>query len=127
MDKKNEILSLIDSIINEIDKLECLIYPNIRKDKITPLNLENDEEWLEIDPTLSEDDLSVLLLKLHVLYLFSGLYWELLVYSTNVENINWYNLVVNTYKIDLHHNEEINNVVKKLKTKSPENWVNLFK
>ena len=127
MNKQLDINSLkIQSLRDEIDIIEKILYPKFRENENRHLELSIDE-WFEVDSNLSENELTILQVKLNILKLFSGLYWELIERTNENGSIDWFNLVTSTYQMNLYGNSEIMKIINQLKSKPLENWVNLFK
>jgi hypothetical protein len=127
VNKQLDINSLkVQSLRDEIEIMEKILYPKFRENENSPLELTIDE-WFGVDANLSENEIAILQVKLNILKLFSGLYWELIERTNENETFDWFNLVTSTYQMNLYGNTEIIEIVNRLKTKSPENWMNLFK
>lgn len=67
----------IQSLRDEIERIEKILYPKFRDNENSPLELSIDE-WFEVDANLSENEVSILQVRSNILKLFSGLYWELI-------------------------------------------------
>lgn len=127
MNKQLDINSIkIQTLRDEIEIMEKILYPKFRENENSPLELSIDE-WFEVDANLSENEIAIIQVKLNILKLFSGFYWELIERTNQNGSIDWFNLVTSTYQMNLYGNSEIMEIINQLKTKSPENWVNLFK
>lgn len=127
MNKQLDINSIkIQTLRDEIEIMEKILYPKFRENENSPLELSIDE-WFEVDANLSENEIAIIQVKLNILKLFSGFYWELIERTNQNGSIDWFNLVTSTYQLNLYGNSEIMEIINQLKTKSPENWVNLFK
>lgn len=127
MNKQLDINSLkIQSLRDQIETMEKILYPKFRDNENRHLELSIDE-WFEVDANLSENEIAILQVKINILKLFSGLYWELIERTNENGSIDWFNLVTSTYQMNLYGNSEIMKIINQLKSKPLENWVNLFK
>ena len=110
----------ITELQNEMERLNLILYPNMRLNEETPLSLSLDE-WFETDPTLSEIEINQHLLKINFYDLFIQLHCHFM-NSNSIQEINWRDLLFNMFEMKMNGFMDILPLIEYLKATNPHNW-----
>lgn len=110
----------ITELQNEMERLNLIIYPNMRLNEETPLSLSLDE-WFETDPTLSEKEINQHLLKINFFDLFIQLHCHFM-NPKSMQEIDWRNLLDTTFEMKRNGFMDILPLITNLKANNPLNW-----
>jgi hypothetical protein len=119
MKSTNE-LTRIDELLNEIEQINLILYPNMRKNEESPLSLSLDE-WFETDPVLTEKEINQQLLKSNLIQVFLHLHSHFIL-TKSIQEIDWRDLLDGMFEMKLHGFTDILPIIENLKSNSPHHW-----
>jgi hypothetical protein len=118
--KSTSDLTRIEELLHEIEQINLILYPNMRKNEESPLTLSLDE-WFETDLELTEIQINQQLLKSNLIQVFLHLHSHFIL-TKSIREIDWRDLLDGMFEMKLHGFTEILPIVENLKSNSPNNW-----